>query len=196
VQAQTGNLSRLRARAFAACSWRLREGRVGFEGREKLGLDVKGRTLRSDCAQVLDRNFCPQRELQVMERDFWGASSGSKDGPVAAVNPDDLRAAWAIYRDVQARQPNRQTGVSVNVFQGVCSPGADIAAVVYRTWMLLWLGRHTLLSPWLHDGELDRAVFKVAATFPIHKMQVGIVQQGYPFDVQKFVRQIEEDTQK
>jgi hypothetical protein len=131
-----------------------------------------------------------------MELDFWGASSGSEDGSVAAVNPNDLRAAWTIYRDVQAREPDRQFGVDANVFQGACSPGADIAAVIYRTWMLLSLGRHTLLSTWLHDGDLDGAVFKVAATFPIHKMQVGIVQHGYPFDVQEFLKQIEEDTEK
>ncbi len=47
-----------------------------------------------------------------------------------------------------------------------------------------------LLAPWTHDGQLDAAVFQVAATFPIEKMRTGVVREGPPFDVEEFVKQI------
>ena len=47
------------------------------------------------------------------------------------------------------------------------------------------------LRPWTHDGELDEAVLQVAATFPMKKMEVGVVHDGPPFEVQEFLKQIE-----
>lgn len=47
-----------------------------------------------------------------------------------------------------------------------------------------------LLASWTHDGQLDDAVFEVAATFPMHKMKTGVVREGPPFDVEEFVKQI------
>jgi hypothetical protein len=55
----------------------------------------------------------------------------------------------------------------------------------------LLAGPMGMLSRWLHTGELDDAVFKVAATFPMKKMSVGVPQQGFPFDVQGFIEQID-----
>jgi hypothetical protein len=131
-----------------------------------------------------------------MEFDFWGPGSGSEHGPVATVNPADLRGAWTIYRDAQVRDSNRQAFVAMNVFERVCGPGADTRAVVYRAWMLLLLDKHTMLSPWLHNDELDDVVFRVAAKFPFKKMQAGVVYHGFPLDVQEFLKQIEEEAKK
>ncbi len=46
------------------------------------------------------------------------------------------------------------------------------------------------LTPWTHNGELDDAVFQVAATFPLKKMEVGVVHEGPPFDVEEFFKQV------
>jgi hypothetical protein len=46
------------------------------------------------------------------------------------------------------------------------------------------------LTQWTHDGDLDDAVFEVAATFPMKKMQAGIVHDGPPFEVDEFVKRI------
>lgn len=48
------------------------------------------------------------------------------------------------------------------------------------------------LTPWTHNGELDDAVFQVAATFPMKNMEVGVVHDGLPFDVEGFLKQIGE----
>jgi hypothetical protein len=47
-----------------------------------------------------------------------------------------------------------------------------------------------MLAQWTHDGELDDAVFQVAATFPMQKMRTGVVREGPPFDAEDFMRQI------
>ncbi len=51
-----------------------------------------------------------------------------------------------------------------------------------------------ILMPWTHDGELDDAVFQVAAKFPMTNMEVGVVHDGLPFDVEEFLKQIGERT--
>jgi hypothetical protein len=119
--------------------------------------------------------------------DFW-----TSKGDVSAVDPDDLKATCAFMRDVKARAPVRQNAViSGRAYENVCSPGANVEAVWYRAAMLGLLQlQGDLLTPWTHDGELDNAVIQVAATFPMKKMEVGVVQDGLPFDVQEFVKQI------
>jgi len=122
--------------------------------------------------------------------DLW-AGSGEGDS-VAAVSPDDLRKVWQLFRDVQARHPGECTSIGNSVYQSVCSPGADVVSVWYRASMLgmLQLLPESPLTPWTHDGELEDPVFQVAATFPMKKMEVGVVRQGPPFDVQEFLKQI------
>ena len=53
-----------------------------------------------------------------------------------------------------------------------------------------------LLSPWLRNGELADTVFRVAATFPMKRMSVGVPQQELPFDVQGFLAEIERENDK
>jgi hypothetical protein len=120
---------------------------------------------------------------------FWSTPGDE----VAAVNPDDLRKVWRLFRDVQAHTPAGQCGsIDGRMYKNVCSPGANVVAVWYRASMLgmLQMLPESPLTPWTHDGELDDAAFQVAATFPMKKMEIGVVQQGPPFDVQEFVKQI------
>jgi hypothetical protein len=123
--------------------------------------------------------------------DFWRSK-----GDVAAVDPADLRAICAFMRDVKA---STNTAISSSIYENVCSPGADVMAVWYRASMLGLLEMlpqvspqmfpESPLTPWLHNGELDDAVFQVAATFPMKRMGVGVVH-GLPFDVEEFLKQI------
>jgi hypothetical protein len=78
------------------------------------------------------------------------------------------------------------------VYKSACSPGADVVSVWCRAstlWMLTQM-MPDLLAPWTHDGQLDDAVFHAAATFPMEKTRTGVVREGPPFDVEKFVKQI------
>ena len=122
--------------------------------------------------------------------DLW-AGSGEGDS-VAAVSPDDLRKAWQLFRDVQARHPGECSSIGNSVYRSVCSPGADVMAVWFRSSML-WILTQVQPEPlarWTHDGEFDDAVFQIAATFPMEKMRTDAVREGLPFDVEEFVKQI------
>src|SRR5712675_1054988 len=94
--------------------------------------------------------------------DLW---AGSQEGAVAAVSPDDLRNAWKLFRDTQARNPGECTRIGNSVYQSVCSPGADSVSVWFRASMLwaITQAQPDLLAQWIHDGEFDAAVFEVAA---------------------------------
>lgn len=123
--------------------------------------------------------------------DLW---AGSQEGSVAPVSPDDLRNVWKLFRDAEARNPGQSGAIGNSVYQSVCSLGADVQAVWFRASMIgiLQMFPESPLTPWTHYGELDDAVFDVAATFPMEKMRTGVVSEGPPFDVQGFVKQIGE----
>lgn len=112
-----------------------------------------------------------------------------RDGePIPAVDPEDVKRVWKLI-------PPWRPG---NDQQSACSPGADVSAVTLRTNMIDTLNTHELLTPWKHGEELDDAVFRVAATFPVH----GITYKSYkiagdelyPFDPNAFVRQLIDET--
>ena len=57
---------------------------------------------------------------------------------------------------------------------------------------LLWLLREAeILATWVHDGVPDDAVFDVAATIPMSRMQRGVVYKEPPFDIEEFIKQVE-----
>ena len=49
-----------------------------------------------------------------------------------------------------------------------------------------------LLSNRLHDGELADSVLRIAATIPMKRLVPGAVHEGMPFDVQEFMKQVEQ----
>jgi hypothetical protein len=89
--------------------------------------------------------------------------------------------------------PAGQTGsLSSGLYEGACSPEANVLAVWYRASILgvLQLLPENPLTPWSHGGKLDDAVFQIAATFPMKKLPIGLVKNGLPLDVQELVKQI------
>jgi hypothetical protein len=122
-----------------------------------------------------------------MELDFWN----SMPGPIPAVDPNDLRKMWAYIEN-----QDDAVGTDITVFKSICSPAADIFSVWYRASMLGLCDRVGLLSRWLKDGYLDDAVIKVAADFPMDKLDVDVVRHSLPFDVQEFLKRIDAESEK
>jgi len=120
-------------------------------------------------------------------RDFWAGGGKSADDLVPAVDPADLRNVLALFR---SSRPN--SAIDGGIFERVCGPGADTRAVWYRAAMLSLPSVAALFSRWVHNGEFEDAILKVAARFPMKKLNVGVVNEGLPFDVEEFVRQVEE----
>ena len=117
---------------------------------------------------------------------------GHPGEPVPTVEMGDLKAAWNIYKDVESRHPGKQVAVGINVIEHACGASADVRAVVYRCGMLQLLERllGDLLTPWKENGQLDDAVFRLAARIPMKWIGVGIPQSGLPFDVDSFINEL------
>jgi hypothetical protein len=121
--------------------------------------------------------------------DLWAGGGKSADDLVPAVDPADLRSVLSVLRTLDSKV----AAIGMTMFEHVCSPGADIGAVWYRAAMLTLPTGTSLLSRWVHDGEFEDAVLRVAARFPMKKLNVGVVHEGLPFDVEGFVKQVVEE---
>jgi hypothetical protein len=118
-----------------------------------------------------------------------------EDGFVGSVDPADLRKICNLYREIQARHPGAHFRIDINLLERVCSLGTDAKSCAYRSSILSLLQEPMgVLSRWVVNGELDQRVFDVAASFPIKWIKPGIPQQGFPLDVQGFIRQVEQAT--
>jgi hypothetical protein len=113
-----------------------------------------------------------------------------KEGePIPPVDPEDLRRRWNIKtsEDLQAAESHE----------------ADSSAVSHRHGMIRILTNINiyhgqLLAPWQHGEELDDAVFRVAAAFPIRALRDGVYQiagdEIFGFDPNAFVQRLIEET--
>jgi hypothetical protein len=121
---------------------------------------------------------------------------GKPGEPVPQVDARDLRTAFEIFRAAANDHPGQHVGVSVEVLQRDCKPGADIRAVSSRFMMLSGFlsiaPEH--LAPWMKDGQLDDIVFREAAQIPMEFTGAGVQRQGWPFDVDELLRRIGDAT--
>jgi len=124
---------------------------------------------------------------------FSGKQAGE---PVPQVDPADVKAVWTIREDVEKRYPGKQVGIGRGIFEHVCKPDADIAAVVYRVGMLRILVQHgdENLTPWMNNGEPGDALFRAAAQIPMEWIGVGVDHEGLPFEVEEFLRRARGET--
>jgi hypothetical protein len=118
--------------------------------------------------------------------------NGKPGEPVPQVDAQDLRTAFEIFRAAAKNHPGQHVGVSVEVLQRDCKPGANIRAVSYRFMMLNGFVSTApeQLASWMKDGQLDDIVFREAAQIPMEFIGVGVERQGWPFDVDELLRRI------
>jgi hypothetical protein len=122
----------------------------------------------------------------------------SKDVLVPAVDPADLKNAWKMQNEFQARHPGQQVSTGVEFYKRACSPQADVGAVVSRVSVLGRVQHEAEAGhfrfPWIHDGVPEEVVFKIIATIPMAELQPGMVHEGFPVDVEELIRQIENES--
>jgi hypothetical protein len=114
-----------------------------------------------------------------------------KGGPIPPVDAKDLKLTWELYRDV-----GKHAGaIGFRVLEEVCSPGANVFAVLGRVSMLSMVVQNgQLLDPWRHGEELDDVVFRVGATLPMEGMKRGVIYSGWPLDVDGFLQRLRQES--
>jgi hypothetical protein len=125
---------------------------------------------------------------------FWG-STNQDSGSVPPVEPADLRSVWEMQTRIQALRPGEQIGIGADSYKQACGPGADVRAVFERASNLSILQDVGVLALWLKNGVPDDAVFHVAAKMPMNRRQTRDVYQTSLFDVDEFIKQVEERIQ-
>ena len=110
--------------------------------------------------------------------------------PIPPVDPEDLRRRWNI------KTPRTREAV-----EEAESHEADSSAVSRRQVMIILLTAYNsgqLLAPWHHGEELDDAVFRIAATFPLHEVRDKNYMipgdEFFGFDFNAFVQRLIEET--
>jgi hypothetical protein len=98
--------------------------------------------------------------------------------PIPAVDPKDLRGLWALKHKLVAEFAQNPKGdvatpapsIDVALLAGACAPGANVLAVWVRSTLLDLAVSQGLLAPWQQATLLDHAVFDLAATLPIPRL--------------------------
>jgi hypothetical protein len=86
------------------------------------------------------------------------------DGNIPAVNPLDIQRLWAL----QSQHHGDSISYSTKAILQVCeSASADPVAVGARTMLVGTLLAQGTLENWRETGGLNKAVFDVAAVFPL-----------------------------
>jgi hypothetical protein len=80
----------------------------------------------------------------IPELDLFIGKAGDLVPPV---DPADMKAVWAYQQETAARYPQGGVFTGMEVLKHLCSPGADIRAVSYRS-MTLGLLELMLESAW------------------------------------------------
>jgi hypothetical protein len=116
----------------------------------------------------------------------------TKDGLIAAVEPSDLKSVFKMQQAMEPAEPSI-TAISSEPYERVCSPGADVFAVWYRANILLSLDRAVNLFTRELPSAVEDVIFKVAAKFPMKRIEPGVEYQSLPLDLDGFVKQIGHD---
>jgi hypothetical protein len=115
------------------------------------------------------------------------ANLGKEGEPISAVDPAALKRMW-----------NLKTPWSMQALQEACGPGGDISAVSRRHEMIRTLTHFKVVTPWQHGEELDDAVFRIAAIFPMHELSHRNYRiegdEIYGFDPNAFLQQLVNET--
>jgi hypothetical protein len=118
---------------------------------------------------------------------------------IQAVEPEQIKRMWEFERT------HSRAGTDgwkwLQDLHAAMGPGAEFSDVSSRHRMvdtLTQYDRGQLLAPWHHGDELDDAVFRIAATFPLREHKpMGYMIAGderFGFDPNAFVQKLTEET--
>ena len=107
---------------------------------------------------------------------------------VPTIDAADIKALWNYHQDLGVRHPEGGVAIAIDVLKHICNPGSDTRAVAYRCAMLSLLAG-MLEAAW-PGGQPSDTAFKVVARMELKWMGVGVVHNGLPFDVARFLAEV------
>jgi hypothetical protein len=116
--------------------------------------------------------------------------------PIPTVDPEDIKRMHEYERT-----HTKVNAIGWQWLQGLkaaLSPEAEFSDVSSRHGMIQTLIIYKLLGPWQHGEELHEAVFRIAATFPLHEVKhkpyMVTGDEHFGFDPNAFVQRLIEET--
>jgi hypothetical protein len=114
---------------------------------------------------------------------------GKPGESVPVVDAADLKMMWTYGQTLKAEHPEGGVAVGMSVWKELLPPGLDIRAIGYRLGMLGML-EMMLRAAW-SLGEPTENAFKVAAKMDLNWPQVGVVHNGFLFNLEGFLAEVQ-----
>jgi len=125
----------------------------------------------------------------MSENDDLSELLGKPGESVPVVDVADLKAMWNYGQILKAEHPEGGVAVGMSVWKQVLPPGVDIRAVGYRLGMLNMF-EMMLRAAWTIGEPSDNA-FKVAARMELKWAEVGVVHNGFLFNLEGFLAEVQ-----
>jgi hypothetical protein len=146
------------------------------------------------------------QKLNSPRKQFLGKAA-SKGDLAPSVDHQHLKLVWQLYRDGHLRHPGEPVAVSLASLHDLLPDTGDIYAVHYRAGLLNTL--HYILSNYpeklgdenlicrlnrfKHADDFADCLIRVMARIPVEWMQMGFAYSGWPYDIDEFIRQVEQE---
>jgi hypothetical protein len=136
------------------------------------------------------------RGRAIADTDIPNFKNYAEGEPIPPVDAEDIKRMWEYERT-----HTKVNAIGWQWLQGlkaVLSPEAEFSDVSSRHRMITTLIICKLLTPWQNSEDLHEAVFRIAATFPLHEVKhksyMIAGDEHFGFDPNAFVQKLIEET--
>ncbi len=136
--------------------------------------------------KLMEEKFPPP--VQMSEIDDLSELLGKPGESVPVVDAADLKMVWTYGQTLKVEH-GEGVAVGMSVWKQLLAPSVDIRAICYRLGMLSML-EMMLRAAWI-VGEPSENAFKVAARMDLNWPQVGIVRNGFLFNLEGFLAEVQ-----
>lgn len=134
------------------------------------------------------------QENSLLEPREEGTDGTENDGMrhFPPVDPVELSNRWKLIHGIQAAVGNQQFVLNLPGDEEKRKDPAEAMGLHWRVSILGLMEKRELLKDWIHDGELDEIIIRVAAKFPMEPMKPGVRIKAPYDDILKEAKRIKD----